>query len=43
MMSELSHPPLRKGKSTNFELKFCMVINNNARDLTKKTERHFDG
>ena len=38
MMSELSHPPLRKGKKLSFKLKFGMMITKNAMDLTKKTE-----
>lgn len=41
MMSELSHPPLRKGKTLNFKLKFGVLINKNVMDLTKKTERDF--
>jgi hypothetical protein len=43
MMSELSHPPLRKGKPLPFKLKFGMMINKNAMDLTKKTEMDFVG
>lgn len=43
MMSELSHPPVRKGKSLNFNLKFGMMITKNAMDLIKKTEMDFVG
>ena len=39
-MSELSPPVQRRGKTSNFELIFCMDINKNPTKLTKKEKRN---
>jgi hypothetical protein len=39
-MSELSPPLQKMGKTSNFELIFCMDVNKNARKLTKKEKRN---
>lgn len=39
-MSELSPFLLRVGKTSNFELIFCMEVNRNAKKLTKKRKHN---
>jgi len=41
MMSQLSHPPLKIGKSLYFDLKIGMLVNKNAMNLTKKEVTYF--